>query len=107
MFGQIQAAGPHKVSVPWNPGPGMPQPFTNVTAAAEAYVANLNTHTAYAAFRNERAALRDRGEALDGYRLVGQLLRYSELGLQYVGFVRSVIRDEKLTDFDKARLSSF
>jgi Bax protein len=107
LFGQIQAAGPHKVAVPWNPGAGMPQPFTNVAAAAEAYVANLNTHTAYASFRNERATMRERGEALDGYRLIGQLIRYSELGLQYIGFVRSVIRDEKLTDFDKARLSSF
>ena len=44
--------------------------------------------------------------ALDGYRLIGTLLRYSELGQQYVGFVR-VMRDDKLTDFDKARLSSY
>jgi uncharacterized FlgJ-related protein len=48
--------------------------------AASAYVTNLNTHPAYAAFRVERAAMRDRGESLDGYRLIGTLLRYSELG---------------------------
>ncbi len=107
LFGQIQSVGAHKVSVPWNPGNGMPQPFTNVAAAAEAYVDNLNTHAAYAAFRNERAVMREHGEALDGYRLVGQLVRYSELGQQYVGFVRQVIRADQLTDFDKARLSSF
>jgi Bax protein len=51
--------------------------------------------------------MRERGESLDGYRLVGQLLRYSELGQQYVGFVRQVMREDKLTDFDKAKLSSF
>jgi Bax protein len=107
LFGQIQAAGRHSVSVPWTPGAGMPQPFANVAEAAEAYVVNLNTHAAYAAFRTERAAMRESGEALDGYRLVGQLLRYSELGQQYVGFVRQVMREDKLTDFDKARLSSF
>jgi Bax protein len=107
LFGQIQAAGPHKVSVPWNPGTGMPQPFSNVAAAAEAYVVNLNTHTAYAAFRNDRALMRERHEPLDGYRLVGQLVRYSELGEQYIGFVRQVIRADQLGDFDKARLSSF
>jgi Bax protein len=107
LFGQIQAVGVHKVSVPWTPGAGMPQPFSNVGEAAEAYVVNLNTHSAYAAFRGERALMREHGEALDGYRLIGQLVRYSELGQQYVGFIRSVIRDEKLTDFDKARLSSF
>ena len=74
LFGQIQASGRHAVSVPWKPGTGMPQPFTNVGEAAEAYVSNLNTHPAYAAFRNERAAMRQRGEAPDGYRLVGQLV---------------------------------
>jgi Bax protein len=107
LFGQIQASGHHAVSVPWKPGSGMPQPFTNVGEAAEAYVSNLNTHPAYAAFRNERAAMRSRGEAPDGYRLVGQLVKYSELGQQYVGFVRQVMREDKLTDFDKAKLSAF
>jgi uncharacterized FlgJ-related protein len=86
---------------------GRPLPFVNVGEAANAYVANLNTHPAYASFRIERAAMRDRGEALDGYRLIGTLLRYSELGQQYVGFIRGVMRDDKLTDFDKARLSSY
>jgi Bax protein len=107
LFGQIQVTGRHAVSVPWQPGAGMPQPFTNVGEAAEAYVINLNTHAAYSAFRTERAAMRTKGETPDGYRLIGQLLRYSELGQQYVGFVRQVMRDDKLTDFDKAKLSSF
>jgi Bax protein len=107
LFGQIQAGGRHAVSVPWKPGAGMPQPFTNVGEAADAYVLNLNTHAAYAAFRTERAAMRQRGETPDGYRLVGQLVKYSELGQQYIGFVRQVMRDDKLTDFDKAKLSAF
>ena len=55
LFGQIQAAAACR-AVPWKPGAGMPQPFTNVGEAADAYVSNLNTHPAYAAFRNERAA---------------------------------------------------
>jgi Bax protein len=107
LFGQIQSVGRHAVAVPWKPGAGMPQPFTNVGEAADAYVSNLNTHPAYDAFRTERAAMRQRGETPDGYQLIGKLLRYSELGHQYVGFVRQVMREDKLTDFDKARLSSF
>jgi len=107
LFGQIQSAGQHAVPVSWKPGTGMPQPFASVGEAADAYVVNLNSHPAYAAFRAERAAMRARGEPLDGYRLVGQLVRYSELGQQYVGFVRQVMRDDQLTDFDKAKLSSF
>jgi Bax protein len=107
LFGQIQAAGQHAVSVSWKPGAGMPQPFANVGEAAEAYVANLNTHPAYSAFRTERAAMRERGETPDGYKLIGQLLRYSERGLGYVQFVRQVMREDKLTDFDSAQLSGF
>lgn len=107
LFGQIQAGGRHAVAVTWKPGAGMPQPFANVGEAADAYVSNLNTHAAYSAFRTERAAMRQRGETPDGYRLIGQLLRYSELGQQYVGFVRQVMREDRLTDFDNAKLSAF
>ena len=107
LFGQIQSAGQHAVEVSWKPGAGMPQPFATVGQSAEAYVANLNTHPAYASFRTERAAMRDRGENPDGYKLIGQLLRYSERGLGYVQFVRQVMREDKLTDFDSAQLSGF
>jgi len=93
LFGQIRA--------------GTPQPFTNVAEATDAYIANLNTHAAYAGFRAARAALRERGAPLDGYQLIGSLLRYSELGHNYVKFVRQIMRENDLADFNKARLSSF
>lgn len=107
LYGQIQVAGRHSVSVPWKPGAGMPQPFTDVGEATDAYVANLNTHPAYASFRNERAAMRERGEDPDGFRLIGLLLRYSERGQDYVQFVRQIMRENDLRDFDKAKLSGF
>lgn len=107
LFGQIQSVGRHSVSVPWKPGAGMPQPFTDVGEATDAYITNLNTHPAYAGFRAERAAMRARGEHPEGYRLIGTLLRYSERGQGYVQFVRQIMRENELGDFDKARLSSF
>jgi len=107
LFGQIQSTGQHAVTVSWRPGSGMPQPFANIGEATEAYVDNLNSHPAYAAFRAERAAMRARGQPLDGYHLVGQLARYSELGQSYVDFVRKIMRENDLADFDKAKLSSF
>ncbi|WP_289297883.1 glucosaminidase domain-containing protein [uncultured Reyranella sp.] len=107
LYGQIQAVGRHSVSVPWKPGAGMPQPFADVGESTEAYITNLNTHPAYAGFRNERAAMRARGEAPDGFRLIGSLLRYSERGQEYVQFVRQIMRENDLRDFDKARLSGF
>jgi Bax protein len=94
LFGQIK-------------GVGALQPFTNIGEATEAYITNLNTHPAYAGFRAERAALRERGDALDGYQLIGTLLRYSELGQGYVRFVRQIMRENELGDFDRARLSTF
>jgi Bax protein len=85
----------------------MPQPFANVAESTQAYIINLNTHPAYSGFRAARASLRGRGEALDGYQLIGSLLLYSELGQEYVRFVRQIMRENDLRDFDKARLSSF
>lgn len=107
LYGQIQSVGRHSVSVPWKPGAGMPQPFTDVGEATDAYITNLNTHPAYAAFRTERAAMRERGHHPEGYRLIGTLLRYSERGQGYVQFVRQIMRENDLADFDRARLSSF
>lgn len=107
LFGQIQTGGRHSVSVPWKPGAGMPQPFTDVGEATDAYITNLNTHPAYASFRAERAAMRERGEHPEGYRLIGTLLRYSERGQGYVQFVRQIMRENELGDFDKSRLSTF
>jgi Bax protein len=98
LFGQLQIVGRSGT---------MPQPFANLGEATAAYIANLNTHRAYAAFRAARAGLRERGDALDGYQLIGSLLRYSELGQDYVRFVRQIMRENDLSDFDKARLSIF
>jgi Bax protein len=98
LFGQLQIVGRSGTA---------PQPFASLGDATQAYIANLNTHRAYAPFRAARAALRDRGESLDGYQLIGSLLRYSELGQDYVRFVRQIMRENDLADFDKARLSIF
>ena len=95
LYGQMQLVGRNS---------GVPQPFSSVGEATEAYIANLNTHPAYAGFRTARAAARDRGEPLEGYRLVGTLLRYSERGMAYVQFVRQIMRENDLHDFDQARL---
>jgi len=105
LFGQIQVSGRHAVDVPWKAGPAMPQPFATVADSVEAYFLNLNTHFAYASFRAERAQQRAQGAQPDGFRLIGQLLRYSELGMQYINYVRNIIRENQLSDFDRARLS--
>ncbi len=79
--------------------------FDDLAAAVNAYAANLNTHRAYARFRTERAASRERGEVLDGHELAGHLRLYSERGMDYVRAVQVIIRANNLRPLDPARLA--
>ncbi|MEQ9643664.1 MAG: glucosaminidase domain-containing protein [Alphaproteobacteria bacterium] len=79
--------------------------FSHVQASVAAYVFNLNTHPAYDGFRAERARRRAADEALDSRRLVAELNRYSERGAAYIRTIRTIIRVNKLWQFDDARLA--
>lgn len=80
------------------------RPFESLADAITAYVHNLNTHRAYAQFRDRRARQRMAGQAPDGHELAGDLLRYSERGGDYIRDVRVLIRTNRLDPFDRARL---
>ena len=76
------------------------QPFGALLETVEAYARNLNSHRAYAEFRRSRAALRARGDALDGHALVRFIERYSERGLGYVETIRQLMRSNNLFALD-------
>lgn len=78
--------------------------FARLLDAVAAYVGNLNTHPAYAEFRQARAASRDAGEVPAGILLVRHLTRYSELGAAYTKAVRGLIRANDLEALDRAEL---
>jgi len=78
--------------------------FTSLMDAVEAYILNLNTHRAYRKFRQERLALRTRGQRLTGTGLAGTLTSYSERGSKYVRTIQSIITGNQLQSLDKARL---
>ncbi|SIS59519.1 glucosaminidase domain-containing protein [Insolitispirillum peregrinum] len=80
--------------------------FPSLLLAVKAYAHNLNTHRAYAPFRQERAAVRERGEAVRGYTLANTLHRYSERGTAYVDTLHDLMRGNNLPALDDARLSS-
>lgn len=96
MFGHM--------SFPADPGRSAVRRFDTMPDAVAAYVHNLNTHRAYAAFRETRARQRAQNLPADGHALAGALLRYSERGDSYVRDVRALIRTNRLDDFDRARL---
>jgi Bax protein len=80
--------------------------FETLGAAVAAYADNLNSFSAYDALRAKRASLRAQGQLPDGLSLAGTLLRYSELGGDYVAQVRELIRINGLGALDKARLAA-
>ena len=78
--------------------------FNVLQASVRAYQRNINTHSSYIKFREERAKLRDLGLKLDSLKLVSHLDQYAETGSQYVEVLKKIIIQNKLKDFDDARL---
>ena len=78
--------------------------FEQLLDAVAAYMVNLNTHRAYAEFRDARAALRAQDAPLDGLALAPHLVRYSERGTGYTKAVRQLIRTNDLQALDQAEL---
>jgi Bax protein len=78
--------------------------FNILQASVRAYQRNLNTHSSYKHFRKARAKLRDSNQPLDSLELSKYLNKYAETGNQYVEVLQKIIEQNKLKDFDDARL---
>jgi len=78
--------------------------FNVLQASVRAYQRNLNTHSTYKEFRKARAELRDLNKSLDSMELSKYLNKYAETGNQYVEVLQKIIIQNKLQDFDDAKL---
>ena len=78
--------------------------FNILQASVRAYQRNLNTHSTYKDFRKARAELRDAKKPLDSIKLAVYLNKYAETGNQYVEVLQKIIMQNKLQDFDAAKL---
>ena len=78
--------------------------FNVLQASVRAYQRNLNTHKTYKEFRIARALLRDSGKPLDSIILSEYLDKYAETGQEYVKILQKIIEQNKLQDFDNAKL---
>ena len=78
--------------------------FNILQASVRAYQRNLNTHSTYKDFRKARAKLRDSNKPLDSTELSKYLNKYAETGNQYVEVIQKIIKQNKLKDFDDAKL---
>jgi Bax protein len=78
--------------------------FNVLQASVRAYQRNLNTHSSYKDFRKARAEFRDLKKPLDSMELSKYLNKYAETGNQYVEVLQKIIQQNKLKDFDDAKL---
>jgi Bax protein len=78
--------------------------FNILQASVRAYQRNINTHSTYKSFRKARAKLRDNNKPLDSIELSKHLNKYAETGNQYVEVLQKIIKQNKLQDFDDAKL---
>ena len=78
--------------------------FKILKSSVKAYIRNLNTHSSYRSFRKARAELRDKKKGLDSLILANYLDKYAETGIEYVKILKQIIKQNRLTDFDDAKL---
>ena len=78
--------------------------FNILQLSVRAYLRNLNTHASYKDLRKARAELRDLNKPLDSLILSSHLDKYAETGSQYIDVLKKIIQQNKLKDFDEARL---
>ena len=78
--------------------------FNVLQASVRAYQRNLNTHSSYKEFRKARAEFRDLSKPLDSIELAKYLNNYAETGNQYVDVLQKIIKQNKIQDFDDAKL---
>ena len=78
--------------------------FPILRASVKAYQNNLNTHKSYVKFRQKRAVLRDKKKKIAGLELTETLNNYAQTGSEYTKILNQIIRQNRLTDFERVRL---
>ena len=78
--------------------------FKILKASVRAYQRNLNTHKSYREFRRVRAIQRDVFGDLNSLELVNYLDQYAETGKEYIKILKKIIEQNKLSDFDDAKI---
>ena len=74
--------------------------FSSPRKGVNSYIHNLNTHPAYDSLRKIRSRQRARGQKITGLALVNALDKYSERGSAYIKDLKSLIRYNKLSQYD-------
>ncbi len=69
--------------------------YDSVQQSVEAYVTNLNTHAAYASFRQSRAQLRKADQEVTATAMIHKLKGYSTRGQSYNNYLFAMYQDNQ------------
>ena len=78
--------------------------FPILRASVKAYKNNLNTHKSYAKFREKRFKLREKNKKVAGLELTETLNNYAQTGSEYTKILNQIIKQNRLTDFERVSL---
>ena len=78
--------------------------FNSIQEAVKSYSININRHRAYREFRDKRFEMINNSEKLNSLILVETLGRYSELGNEYISYIKSIITKNSLQHYDNTKL---
>jgi len=78
--------------------------FESLQHSVEAYILNLNRHSAYTSFRKVRADLRAKNQKLCGHILAAHLTKYSIRGVAYTKDLQNLIHKFGLKTYDHMTL---
>lgn len=98
MFGQWTFSKKRAGMIPRKRNPGdvhTVAKYQNVRASVKSYIKNLNTHSAYVAFRMLRSKARAEGLEPGGHALAPGLINYSERREAYVHDIQAIIKTNK------------
>lgn len=77
------------------------QAFSSPVASIDAYINNLNSHSAYTGFRKARAAAKQAGKTPSGVDLAATLTKYSTRGTAYTTQLQNMIRNNDWLKLDQ------
>lgn len=104
LFGQHAPVGEGAITARGDANVGL-KAFATIQRSVLGYMQNLNSHRAYAQFRDMRAAMRRDGRPMDAFILAGSLGAYSEEGALYVERLRTIMNMPEVAAARGARLA--
>ena len=78
--------------------------FNSIQEAVKSYSININRHRAYREFRDTRFKMRTNSEKLNSIVLIETLGSYSELGNEYISYIKNIIIKNSLQNYDNTKL---